>query len=162
MVAIDGQVGAPPRDREGLSPLHKTRDRRRHHCPAWWAYGLYRYRVPPEEEEETYRTRESVYSLRQKEDGEPPSRRGRAGHLCGPTCGQEGQCAEFDSGSTLDLISTGRAQELGVATHSGGPNKVRLADGSLQACEETVDPARTEGRCSCHDATVPCHRLAHL
>jgi predicted aspartyl protease len=68
----------------------------------------------------------------------------------------------IDSGSTLDLISTGRAQEFGLATHSGGPNKVRLADGSLQACEETLDPVETKGGCSCHDAAVSCHRLAHL
>ena len=106
-----------------------------------WAYGLYRYRVPPEEEEETIE--EGVaYSLPAEGGWRTPVRRGRqlvtfAGQLAGKKVN-----VLIDSGSTLDLISTGRAQELGVATHSGGPNKVRLADGSLQACEETVDPVR--------------------
>ena len=42
-----------------------------------------------------------------------------------------------------------------MATHSGGLNKVRLADGSLQACEETLDPVRL--RVGAHVTTQQFH-----
>ena len=106
-----------------------------------WAYRLFRYRVPPVEREETPAVEEGVvYSL--PEEGEwrqPADRRRRLVTFSGRIGGKR-VTVLIDSGSTLDLVSTHLAQELGVHASPGGANKVRLADGRLQSCEETLVP----------------------
>ena len=116
MVAHDNRVGAPPRDRERVSHLHQAREGDVIVRPGW-AYGLYRYKVPPEEEEEML-DEGVAYSLPAEGKWRTPTGRGRqlvtfVGQLAGKKVN-----VLIDSGSTLDLINTGRAQELGMATHS--------------------------------------------
>ena len=112
-----------------------------------WSMCLYEYRVPESEEGGTpsedgsgaYQE-EAVYTLpiagswRTRAD-----RRRQLVTFLGRMANKK-VTVLVDSGSTLDLISTDLARELGMHTDSSGAHKVRLADGRMQGCERTLDP----------------------
>ena len=110
-----------------------------------WRMCLFEYQVPERVEEDAPSgyggaSEETVYSL--PEPGSWRTSRDRRRQLVtflGRVANKK-VTVLIDSGSTLDLISTDLAKELGVHTDSTGAHKVRLADGRMQGCLRTLDP----------------------